>query len=1583
VDAGGSANSQFAQIGNEAGLPLVTSSCIQGYIPGGELTGEENIGDDPQLADPLGADGIAGTGDESYELTSLSPCLDTGSTDAVSPDAFDLDRDGDFAEAIPVDRSGKRRLLDDPFSDGYGVAALVPVDRGAFEYAIDCNANGQMDYLEIEADPELDYNGDGILDVCSFKVADELTPPAGTTRLVEPFIEDENKAFYHPVEKRVYAKESGIVFIGWAEDDAEAGYPRTATEMYAIIPTHPTVAIYRTDDPNNGPTVSMDPVYQAQAEPVIHYNSTIQYRSDPEPNTLLPPDADAYLFLKNLYAMKKGQVLVEYRDRLSQRLLAFEIVEIRDTIPAYISAEAGDQLLPTDPGLTSRTAEPSVVQGTYHTYKQTEEGPTKWFVFAIRSTRSLADIEIYWFQERELLVGGMPIYVYWPSELSRYIVHWPEVPQLNLVGQRAGGDSIPIVDLSAHGQAEIKYQDPPTHAEFLGDRQFHVKAPGMTTLMYSYTLTNGKKFSFDVIKTIDHDDADCGYPITQAWDIGKRIEDASHAYGFYASGYVFSGTAYDPGIYEANIFHKPGEFSPSDDRAIIPVNRGDIEVWWYRESTTRQGEPSGVAWPFQSGMYLCDWPETPDGCIILSSERGIGPFSSAVYAEPSIYQQGTLTGDSQEVGYNPNEEHAEWITDPGDKIYAARDDLNQLYRRSESYVLFKYKDLLATKDIEHAIATPWEMDVIRVARTGSSAPECPCNESTSGPCDFVYSVTAGTALRPPIPLVFPIHDPFCSENAIIASTLFWDDTRGKHWFRVGDDSVPAQYWERWEGQCTPWLDTDLSDGKIDDPQIVTWEVQWPSYPQSILPPGGGGVPIKDVYIDLQLGETRIRDLSTGVRQAEILYNETGASLIRPWKPSYVGLASTNFPADYLTYYGKLPPHIKARLGYDDVNEKLYFEGLSSQNLLGIMSRQELQIINGTFHESHHAAFRSAAAALYAQTQQPGVNAVGTIVGPDNPDWGIAVSAGSAVREGWLVLGYNGNIEITEPSDVEVFQVVCPLYQGDITVIYPDCVFDEQVTLRWSGDCAGDCAPFEFRWQYAVGARPGDYDDIDPNTTPAFSETSEWRDWTHETGASGWVLGKNEVLIGGDRNPLFTLTDNWFRVSIRVPDPLDYPGEVLPEYPCATHVSSAWTDAQLAEGWLKRVKRQLNPFDQRIRDFTNSRVATYVSMIQQLGNPYMDRVGLTCDPEVINNLGLIEMYQAVLFRGRSFTIDNGIDYAPANQALMLFAGNLADFYMLIANEAYGDSLDPTIAIDLETNEAASSMFCFQDQLPTSENSLLYEELALLRGRDGRGGTPVDRFPVYNRLYWNFTSGDGQVAYKNNYNIQDLAPLNDDGSRGDGFINEQDAKTMFPQGYGDAWGHYLTAMKFYYEMLRHPYFSWPIRSEAVLVDQVPVEVSYAHERKFAKDAAAKAKCGAEIMDLTYREQYSEDPSDQWSGYADEVEDRQWGGSEWGQRAFLGAYFDWAAGNAILPSVDSNPSHAGTIKQVARTTVTDLKEIVVHADAIHSRMDEADAGLNPLGLAKSVVPFDIKPLEDMTHFEQVYARALVVLNQFHFGV
>jgi hypothetical protein len=59
--------------------------------------------------------------------------------------------------------------------------------------------------------------------------------------------------------------------------------------------------------------------------------------------------------------------------------------------------------------------------------------------------------------------------------------------------------------------------------------------------------------------------------------------------------------------------------------------------------------------------------------------------------------------------------------------------------------------------------------------------------------------------------------------------------------------------------------------------------------------------------------------------------------------------------------------------------------------------------------------------------------------------------------------------------------------------------------------------------------------------------------------------------------------------------------------------------------------------------------------------------------------------------------------------------LSDLYMLLGNEAYADTSEPTIAFGTDSGQygnEASTIHCVQNQTAT----LLKEELALLGGRD---------------------------------------------------------------------------------------------------------------------------------------------------------------------------------------------------------------------------------------------------------------------------
>ena len=233
----------------------------------------------------------------------------------------------------------------------------------------------------------------------------------------------------------------------------------------------------------------------------------------------------------------------------------------------------------------------------------------------------------------------------------------------------------------------------------------------------------------------------------------------------------------------------------------------------------------------------------------------------------------------------------------------------------------------------------------------------------------------------------------------------------------------------------------------------------------------------------------------------------------------------------------------------------------------------------------------------------------------------------------------------------------------------------------------------------------------------------------------------------------------------------------------------------------------------------------------------------------------------------------------------------------------------------------------------------------------------------------------MAYALNYNIQDQTGSGE--TVGDGQITEEDAKKLYPQGHGDAWGHYLTAIKAYYRLLRHPQFKWVPRAETVLVGGQPVSVDYMDERRFAKAAAAKARTGAEIVSLTYRDKYVEDPKGQWQGYKDPDAGRAWGLGEWGSRAGQGAYFDWVVGNAIIPSEDK--THTG-IQKIDRTTVLELREVASAFRSIQAEVDKADQGLNPVGVTTETIPFDIDPEEiakGKPHFEQIYERAVKAMN------
>jgi hypothetical protein len=190
-----------------------------------------------------------------------------------------------------------------------------------------------------------------------------------------------------------------------------------------------------------------------------------------------------------------------------------------------------------------------------------------------------------------------------------------------------------------------------------------------------------------------------------------------------------------------------------------------------------------------------------------------------------------------------------------------------------------------------------------------------------------------------------------------------------------------------------------------------------------------------------------------------------------------------------------------------------------------------------------------------------------------------------------------------------------------------------------------------------------------------------------------------------------------------------------------------------------------------------------------------------------------------------------------------------------------------------------------------------------------------------------------------------------------------------------------------------FTWAPRTEAVTVLGKAVQVDYMDERKFAAAAAALARTGQQVFDLTWRKDYTPDKDSGWGhfsqtrsnarrshseGNATVQSTRRWGMDHWATRTGIGSMLNWVVGNAMLPAVDDDPSHEGIMK-IDRTTVPELMQLTAVAESLQTSLDNAEAGMNPLGLSEDSIAFDIDPsdVQSETHFEQISKRATLALQ------
>ena len=781
---------------------------------------------------------------------------------------------------------------------------------------------------------------------------------------------------------------------------------------------------------------------------------------------------------------------------------------------------------------------------------------------------------------------------------------------------------------------------------------------------------------------------------------------------------------------------------------------------------------------------------------------------------------------------------------------------------------------------------------------------------------------------------------------------------------------------------------------------IVYRPAWPTLPP-ILQPG-------QTLTGPMNGLPAIR----GQTSAEVLYQQSIATNMTLAKPSVVlidptraktaSLASaelTKLPSGILTeanqgltYFPNLPPHLASRVYYNPnvgtggslvlkgefKNEPVGEKYLQLNVLRGTAAKQDLQsvldlcpglpadekskwenLVNGltavvdTFQEKPNVPGQ------FVPDPSLRTNVtVGNMVEISSSETKVDSYALSASGPGYgmvsVIVG-NGRASTPpgEPVSVHVLRVSGGLWPGELKVVPSANPLNELLTLQHTPDLAGRFDEFEYEWR--IGAP---VDGAPPPMEPAMTQ---WKALQSGAGLPRYTLGGAGVQV---------LADNYLTMryrSVNTADPL------IGQW-------SRWTEPQLAEGWIKRVLAGINPFQQRVKDLYNNAVNTDVSVISQAGRRWEGAIALNLNN--INNSGLVEIYETVLRRGRDLSIDAGINYGPANDALLLVAGYLNDLYSLLGDEAKADAANPTIATGTggaTEGSVATAKFSFSGQLP----SLLEEELGLLRGRDDFMQPGVQTAPAYNRLYWNFTRGinSGEVIYTENYNIKDLNT--------DGMIDAADAAKAFPQGHGDAYGHYLTALKGYYGLIINNKFDWVPRTEAVTILGKAIQVDYVDERKFAAAAGSVSQTGLDVLKLVFRQSYRSGDAVGWDRFSETRQNtnravttvRHWGMDHWASRVGQGAYLNWVVGNSMLPEVDPDPAHEG-IQKIDRTTVPELGQLPLIYRELQQVLDNAEAGLTPLGLARDSLALDINPnvvtgANPKGHFEQLYDRTVGTLE------
>lgn len=1209
-------------------------------------------------------------------------------------------------------------------------------------------------------------------------------------------------------------------------------------------------------------------------------------------------------------------------------------------------------------------------------------------------------LEVWWFRTNSNSSGlnagenakGFET-IYWPSVIGHYTLQWPEEPGEIVLASLQGSGT--LSSLEAAGT--IYHQNDPDQPGYNPNEEHAIMSGGAAfALRDDLNVTTGANYSSHPFVLVSYT-ADDGRPAMSAFHVLREKPEAGYVFDYISpAGQLLQAPMPLP------LLAKPVEGSgdsaknyntePSHSGGDLPGNWGLVmtpHLSHYKQFTWRdrhhdfwvyRGRHAGLP-----GLEVGTYDQTNDAFLAVSS-------ATAVVGEDFTF---TLHASRQDQFLSLTSGNLpDWLQTSGLAIEGkpATSDVDT------NDVQLVVEDLYDHTRVTNTLT-------LAVVQSGSMKTQAALALSCTNPYTDTIVVFSN---RPPFLAASPT-----SSNSF-TMRYYYKTEASFHW--PGVASPPAT------GSIVPYLrpiDPDTGEF-IGDPASKNTEsleiVYRPVWP--VRDPKDGSKPLPTLPFAATLalpksGLPGVRDMLT----AQVLYQQSIAEDVISATPSvvlhdatrekYSDLTDQDLTAlpggvhkDYYQgryYFPNLAPHLATRVYYDPnrgTKGSLVLKGEFVREILGesylllnVLRGSDLAAVEDlcpsgdsdkskwdalvdalateveTFHESPTTP------GTYepddAQTVSVSVEDLAEVGDANTAVDSYALSA-TGPGNGYVTLVEASGTAFTQPGDpvsLHIFKVGGDLDVGEVKVITAPNPLSEQVTFQHTADLAGRFDEFEYEWKIAnpVDGQPPAGDD----------EMTRY-----QALASGTDMPRRTLGGAG----IQALCDNYVVMRYRAQSP-DHP---------LYNQWSDWTSPKLAEGWIKRVLAGINPFNQRVSDLFNNQVNTDMSMLTQAGRRWEGDVALNL--ENINNFGLIEIYETVLRRGRMLSIESGYNYGPANDALLLAAGYLNDLYMMLGSEAWADAANPTIGIGTSGHlysDIATALFAFKGQTA----SLLEEELTLLRGRDDFLVPGVEVTPVYNRLIWNYTRGidAGEVIYALNYNIQEnpnAAP--------DGIINAEDAAYMYPQGHGDAYGHYLTALKGYYSLLMNSYFDWVPRVEAVNVLGQPVSVDYQDERKFAAAAAAVARAGRQVFDLTWRKDYQPVHVVGWEhlsitrvntqrtytvsgGETNTV--RHWGLDHWASRTGQGTYLNWVVGNAILPDVDPNPNHEG-IQKIDRTTVPELQELATTGDALQTALDNAEGGLSPLGIPEGGLAFDLNPsavvgTDNGTHFEQVYHRAKVALN------